>query len=318
MTSALATFNALFTTDHADQNRKSRLNGFAQWLDQNGKSWLDANLAEYRDYLLYTRKPPLAPISVRNHLATIRQRYRDLLEDNATIAMLESQAFMACQTEGYETNPANVQATVNRWLRFIGNNTSPRKVTVKIPKVMSEEDDRFIRLSPDQMKRYIESIPDDTLIGLRDRAVVALIYIGGLREQEAVDLTLDDADKYYRRKPALKIREGKGKKQRMVIVEPMAEFFPYITQWLTDAQIADGRILRSLGMKKEAGESLSTDAVQDVLKKYSVDGLKPRPHDLRRSYAKNLYDAGWKVEAIAEQMGHESVQTTLKYIGAIR
>lgn len=318
MNTALATFNALFTTDHADANRRSRLKLFSEWLDTNGKSWLDANLAEYRDYLLHTRKSPLAPISARNHLATIRQRYRDLMEDNSIISAIEAQAYVACQEQGFEPNPANVQATVNRWLRFITNNTSPHKAQVDVLKIASHEDDRFIRLTPDQVNRYLESILDDSLMSIRDAAAVALVYMGGLREQEAADLTIEDMSKTYQRKPALRIEKGKGKKKRMVILEPMLSYAWYVTDWIEQSGITEGKVLRGFTPGGELRGSLSTDAIQDIMRKYSVDGLKPRPHDFRRSYAKNLYDSGWKIEAIALQMGHENIATTIKYIGEIR
>jgi integrase len=316
MTSELSAFNNLFPTDHADKNRRSRLTSYAAWLTVTGKGWADANLVEYRDYLLHTKG--LRPISVRNHLATIRQRYRDLLEDNGIINALESKAYLECQAQGFTPDPANVQAVVNRWLRHIGNNISPNKAKVKVTKIKSHEDGRFVRLTEDQIDELLDSIPRGSLLGLRSAAIVALAYMCGLREQEVTDAEVDDLYQAYRGKPAFRVKRGKGDAKRMVIYGPMHDYLVIVEEWLREAGISEGRILRSIGMSGVIGDSLSVDSIQDCIKALSVDGLRPRPHDLRRSYARNLYLQGWPIEAIAENMGHESIETSRKYIGDVR
>jgi integrase len=66
---------------------------------------------------------------------------------------------------------------------------------------------------------------------------------------------------------------------------------------------------------------LSTRAIQYVLAGYPVmiEGAltTARPHDLRRTYARRLYEAGVDLVAIQQNLGHADIKTTLRYIGAL-
>jgi len=66
---------------------------------------------------------------------------------------------------------------------------------------------------------------------------------------------------------------------------------------------------------------LSVRAIEDVVAGYPVmiDGelVQVKPHDLRRTYARRLYDAGVDLVAIQQNLGHTSLQTTLRYIGIL-
>ena len=64
---------------------------------------------------------------------------------------------------------------------------------------------------------------------------------------------------------------------------------------------------------------LSVRAVQDILKRYPVYAdngvIVVAPHDLRRTYARLLHDAGVRMVAIQQNLGHASLETTLRYVG---
>ena len=62
---------------------------------------------------------------------------------------------------------------------------------------------------------------------------------------------------------------------------------------------------------------MSTRAIQMVLERYPVNGKQVRPHDLRRTYARSLYDAGMSLLAIKQNLGHSNLRTTEKYIGEL-
>ena len=312
MTNTLATFNALFPTDHADPNRRSRLSLFETWLNENAIKWHDARLDAYRDYLLYTRQ--LAPLSVRNHLATIRQRYRDLLEDNTVIASLEIMAYEQCEAEGFQPNPANVQAVVNRWIRLISNNTSPKKAQVKVLKETEHEDGKFIRLTPAEIDARLAAIPMNKQ-GQRDAAIIALLYACGLREQEGADADVNDLYQRYKGEPALRVPKGKGSVKRLVVYGIMWRYIEaYVETWLESQGITSGRVLRSFSPGSGLlMPSVSTDTIQRTVKLW----MDCNPHDLRRSYAKNMYDGGMDIEALRQQLGHKSADTTRRYIGEL-
>lgn len=312
MDNTLATFNALFPTDHADPNRRSRLSLFEKWLNENAIKWHDARLDEYRDYLLYTRQ--LAPLSVRNHLATIRQRYRDLLEDNQVVSELEAMAFQSCIDENFEPNPANVQAVVNRWIRLISNNTSPKKAQVKVIRETEHEDGKFIRLTPAEIDVRLVAIPTSKQ-GRRDAAIIALLYACGLREQEGADADVSDLYQRYKGEPALRVPKGKGSVKRLVVYGVMWRYIEaYVLTWLESQGIDSGRVLRAFS--PGSGLLLPSISVDTIRRSVNL-WMGCNPHDLRRSYAKNLFDSGVHIEAIRQQLGHKSADTTRRYIGEL-
>lgn len=312
MDNTLATFNALFPTDHADPNRRSRLSLFEKWLNANAIKWHDARLDEYRDYLLYTRQ--LAPLSVRNHLATIRQRYRDLLEDNQVVSELEAMAFQSCIDENFEPNPANVQAVVNRWIRLISNNTSPKKAQVKVIRETEHEDGKFIRLTPAEIDVRLVAIPTSKQ-GRRDAAIIALLYACGLREQEGADADVSDLYQRYKGEPALRVPKGKGSVKRLVVYGVMWRYIEaYVLTWLESQGIDSGRVLRAFS--PGSGLLLPSISVDTIRRSVNL-WMGCNPHDLRRSYAKNLFDSGVHIEAIRQQLGHKSADTTRRYIGEL-
>lgn len=308
----LATFNALFPTDHADPNRRSRLSLFEKWLNKSQIKWHDARLDVYRDYLLYTRQ--LSPLSVRNHLATIRQRYRGLLEDNQVIGALEVMAATECEKEGFEPNPANVQAVVNRWIRLISNNTSPKKAQVKVIRETEHEDGKFIRLTPAEIDARLAAIPTNKQ-GRRDAAIIALLYACGLREQEGADADVSDLYQRYKGEPALRVPKGKGSVKRLVVYGIMWRYIEtYVETWLESQEITSGRVLRSFAPGSGLlMPSISVDTIQRTVNLW----MGCNPHDLRRSYAKNMYDGGMDIEALRQQLGHKSADTTRRYIGEL-
>lgn len=77
-----------------------------------------------------------------------------------------------------------------------------------------------------------------------------------------------------------------------------------------------GLVARSLGMRKELGESLSGVGVYQIVRKYGkqIDMPELAPHDLRRTYAHLGYDAGVPITQIKELLGHTSIATTQKYL----
>jgi site-specific recombinase XerD len=66
---------------------------------------------------------------------------------------------------------------------------------------------------------------------------------------------------------------------------------------------------------------LSVRAMQEILKRYPLyaDGgmITVAPHDLRRTYARLLHDAGVKLVAIQQNLGHATLETTLRYVGSL-
>lgn len=308
-----ANAQTILPSQPTDKNTVSRLRQFADWLDETGQTWSDPDLAAYRDHLL-TR---LSPSSVAAHLSSIRGRYRTLLRNR--------DLFWAMTP--LEADPVARKAFVDEKIERLRNALDPDEARISVTKKQDRADSEHIRLTKKQARALIEKPGITTLKGIRDTAIIVLLLATGIREAELVALTVEDLRQRLGGELALRIRHGKGNKQRLV---PYGEFewaLVYVEAWLNSAVITEGPVFRSftsvVNSQHPTGniqnKPLSVRAVQQMLESRTlmIDGkLRAiRPHDLRRTYARLLWEAGVPPVAIQQNLGHTSLQTTLGYIG---
>lgn len=169
-------------------------------------------------------------------------------------------------------------------------------------------------LTLDQAEQLINS-PDLTLMGRRDRALLAVLIGCGLRRSEASDLTFSHIQQRDGRWVIVDIY-GKGGRVRSV---PMPGWTKVaIDEWALAAGINDGLVFRSMNNKGElAGGPLLPQNIMDVVRKYrkSIDAPRLAPHDLRRTFAKLAHKGHAALEQIQLSLGHASIQTTERYLG---
>jgi integrase/recombinase XerC len=156
--------------------------------------------------------------------------------------------------------------------------------------------------------------PDDDPTGLRDRAIIELLYGGGLRVGELCGLDLDDVDL---RAGALQVM-GKGRKQRRVpIGDPaIAALGSYVASarvWFLERTESPPEP-HALFLNSRGGR-LGARSVRTLLDKYTrgAGGTPVNPHALRHSFATHLLDNGADLRAVQELLGHESLATTQIY-----
>ena len=165
-------------------------------------------------------------------------------------------------------------------------------------------------------EREIESLLDapdtSTALGLRDRAMLELMYACGLRVSELVELPL----------PAFNPRQGvvrmvgKGGKDRLVPVGENAQ--EQIEAYLTTVRplLAKGKQPKALFLSKR-GEGMSRQMFWTLVKRYALKvGINPKrisPHVLRHSFATHLLNHGADLRALQMLLGHSSLSTTQIY-----
>jgi integrase/recombinase XerD len=164
-------------------------------------------------------------------------------------------------------------------------------------------------LKVSEVARVIASLPTTTL-GLRDRALVELLYGTGMRRSEVSRLRLDDIDLEQR---VILIREGKGRKDRVVPLGKKAK------QVLLD-YLEHGRVKLLRGKEQAAvflgrrGERLSESQVTHRVAELGLKvHLKMAPHVLRHSCATHLLKGRADIRHIQRLLGHKSLQTTERY-----
>jgi len=146
----------------------------------------------------------------------------------------------------------------------------------------------------------------------RDKAIIEVIYSGGLRISEAVGINYGDIDLVS---GVVKVR-GKGKKERLAALgTPSVKAVKHYLS-LRRSYLSASRDIQSALFMNQKGGRLSARSFQRDLKKYLIyAGLPPdfTPHKLRHSFATHLLDAGADLRSVQEMLGHENLSTTQIY-----
>lgn len=152
---------------------------------------------------------------------------------------------------------------------------------------------------------------DDTPAGVRDFAIIALLYSCGLRRSELVNLRCEDLDL---ENGALKVRMGKGRKQRLVYIAGSA--LRALAHWRKLHAIETGALfVPILKSGKLLKHGMVSQSIYDMLKKRAKQaGIKQfSPHDLRRTFVGDMLDLGVDIATVANIAGHSSIDTTRRY-----
>jgi len=161
-------------------------------------------------------------------------------------------------------------------------------------------------------------VPDArTLLGLRDRAILALLVVCALRRDELVRLEIAHLQLRDERWVLLDFL-GKGRRRRTVAVPHWVKRI--LDAWLTASAITEGPLFRIVrkGGRVGPAQPLSEDAIYTLVRKAGAAIGHPdlAPHDLRRTCAKLCRKAGGELEQIQFLLGHASIQTTERYLGS--
>src|SRR5262249_5527840 len=162
-----------------------------------------------------------------------------------------------------------------------------------------------------QVEQLLEKIDTKALHGLRDRAMIELLYASGLRISELANARLEDFNFEQRIVRAT----GKGKKTRLVPVgrkacEALAAYLsterPKLVKPRTSSEV----------FLSERGTKLTTTRIWQIVKKHAQRaGLEKNvyPHLLRHSFATHLLSNGADLRIIQEMLGHADISTTQVY-----
>ena len=150
----------------------------------------------------------------------------------------------------------------------------------------------------DGIERLLDA-PDDSPLGIRDRALLEVMYSAGLRVSELVGLNVEDVDMEAGTVKVI----GKGDRERL------APIGKHAIAALKACIGSEGAVFTNY-----KGGRLSTRGVQKMLDKYTAQvGLKATPHSLRHSFATHLLDNGADIRSVQEMLGHLSIASTQIY-----
>ena len=283
-----------------------------------GERWAAA-LADYEHHL--TAERDLSPNSVRAYvvdLCSLADHAEKLgVADPADLTIRSLRSWLAnLQTRGRARTTLARRATAVRtftsWMARTGRAESDAGVLLASPKAHRELPSA---LSQAEVRELLDStaasVGDDDPAGLRDLAVLELLYATGIRVGELVGLDIDDVDRGRRIVRVF----GKGRKERAVPYGAPAS--DALESWLQRGRPAlvteaSGAAL-FLGVRGgRVDQRTARKVVHDRLA--VVDGAPDLgPHGLRHTAATHLLEGGADLRSVQEILGHASLGTTQIY-----
>lgn len=275
---------------------------------------LNRYIDEYLTYLKIERG--LSDASISSYKQDLKQYSQYLTDENVTgVEQITAEilvTFLQFLSLSGKSNKTirRIQSTLRNFHQFLQLeqviDTNPA-LRLNTPK---EERELPVVLSVEEMETLLHS-PDSTAQGIRDNAIMELLYASGLRVSELINLKLGDLNldmgfiRVY----------GKGDKERIV---PTTEYVAdklnnYIkNQRLTLLKHENTDIL----FLTNRGKGFTRQGLWKTIKKYVlISGINKNitPHTFRHSFATHLIENGADLRAVQEMLGHSDISTTQVY-----
>lgn len=261
-------------------------------LSENTSAAYGRDVVDYLEFL--EAEPPsyeeaLAAdhLTIRRYLMDLQKRGLSKTSMNRKMSSLRSFYRFLVREELLEDNPLTL--------------VSSPKENKKLPKFLHYED-----------LEGLFHLPDNSPAGLRDSAILEILYGGGLRVSELCDLELSQ---YLRTIHSLRV-VGKGRKERLVPLgrSAVAALEDYL-ECGRPALLKDSSVT-SVFLNQRNGNGITRRTVQNIINKYvdrMATNLKISPHMLRHSYATHMLENGADIRIIQELLGHSRLSTTQIY-----
>jgi site-specific recombinase XerD len=251
------------------------LDSFLDWYTADGRTGL--NKATIQNYKIVLETRGLAPSSINQQLSAIRK----LASEAADNGLIDSTIAIG-----------------------IGKVKGVKQAGVRAGNWLTKEQAQDLLNMPDA----------NTLKGLRDRAILAVMLGAGLRRSEVAALAFAHIQQRDARWVIVDLI-GKGNRVRTVPIPSWTK--AALDWWAKRADLSTGNLFRSIHKGGYiTGASMTAQAIHDVVKEYAAPlGLPLAAHDLRRTFAKLAHKGGSGLDQIQLSLGHASIKTTERYLG---
>ncbi len=171
-------------------------------------------------------------------------------------------------------------------------------------------------LSREEMDALLGQPADATPAGIRDRAILEVLYASGIRVTELATLTLNRVN----RQMGFLVTVGKGRKERIVPVGRSA--LEWLARYIEQARpVFLKKRTSSVLFLNRSGEGFTRQGLWKLIKKYArMAGLerKVHPHTFRHSFATHLLEGGADLRSVQVMLGHADISTTQIYTHVTR
>lgn len=164
-------------------------------------------------------------------------------------------------------------------------------------------------LKEDEIVKILNNTNEVNIYNKRNKLIVYLLYVTGLRVSELVNIKLEDIDKYNKKIKIL----GKGNKERFVFYEKECSIL--LEDYLKNVREKLNSNQSKYLLLNKFGNKLSTRMIRNILNNIKVGtGIEHiHPHMIRHTFATSMLNNGADLMTVKELLGHESINTTSIY-----
>ena len=166
-------------------------------------------------------------------------------------------------------------------------------------------------LNEHEVEAILKTIDTNSLIGIRNYAIIDLLYSCGLRVSELTNLRMNQI---IPNRQALRVK-GKGSKERIVIIgdlayESLSKYFKFVRPHFISKESEEYIFLSYRGKKLD--RQYIFDMIKELTMKTNIN-KKVSPHTFRHSYATSMLNNGADLRSIQKLLGHQNIETTQVY-----
>jgi len=234
--------------------------------------------------------PPLEDVDhliIRSYLANLQERHLARSTVVRRLSSLRSFYKYLCRHGYLDTDPTSA--------------LSSPKIQKRLPEFLEISEVELLLSAPDR----------NNIIGLRDQAILELLYTTGMRVSELLSLNLPDIDMVN---AIVKVR-GKGKKERIIPIGglAMSALNEYIKR---RCELAGDQSTQAIFLSERGNRIPDSKSIGRIITKYAQSvGIKKKitPHTFRHTFATHLLNAGADLRSVQELLGHTNLSTTQIY-----
>lgn len=277
----------------------------------NVKKWNEISRS-YRKHLLLEKH--LADNSIESYMSDLEKfahfilRMYDLPPKEVATEHIQKYMIRLYELGREKSSQARALSSIKSFYNFLlleGKIDASPAELIETPKSSRPLPDT---LSTEEIDRIIGSIDDSTTKGLRDRAILEVLYSCGLRVSELCDLRISDL---FFGEGHIRVI-GKGDKQRLVPISGLARDRIQLYQEKRREQKITGDILFLNNRGKRLTRIMIFTIIKQATQRAGID-KKVSPHTFRHSFATHLLEGGADIRQVQELLGHESILTTEIY-----
>jgi len=270
---------------------------------------MDRLLKDYRYYLRMERK--MSPNTVSSYCSDVAAFLENYGSDPRKAVSADIVDYLSSKSENIskrsQSRVLSALGSFFNWLILEGERSDNPCDAVDHPKL-----GRYLPevLSVQEVTDIIEGVKTNTWQGVRDRAILEMLYGCGLRVSEACTLKISNV---YTSEAFVRII-GKGNKERLVPMGGAA--IDAFNAWLDVRPESAAPSYDDIAFINRFGKPLSRVSVFNMVKKNALQAGVTReisPHTFRHSFATHLIENGADLRVVQEMLGHESILTTEIY-----